>query len=104
MGFGFDDFPKSKVPGRTNFGGGSIGLSYSDSSKKAILYVNKKKVSQRDMHPDSHIGLGLSKLSMEVFVTCDGELHQTHKIKFLGQFYPVLNIGSKSKVEVIFEK
>lgn len=104
MGYGFDNFSKSKVPGRTNHGGGSIGLSFSSSAEKALLYVNKRRVWEVEVPSAERLGLGIAKLSMEVFVTVDGALRVTKRVGALGKFFPVLNLGAETKVEAHFEE
>ena len=104
MGFGHKDFPNKKIPGRTNFGGGSIGMTFNVESDKLILYIDKVKMGEIKVQNVERLGIGISKFSMEVFLTVNGELVKTEKVKNLAKLYPVINIANEVKVEVFFEK
>ena len=104
MGFGFDGFPKNKIPGRSNFKGGSVGLSFNTTTEKAILFVDKVKIFEIKIENLNRLGLGLSKISMEAFITADGRLVKSEKEKQLGMYHPVVNLGSGMKVRVYFEE
>lgn len=104
MGFGFEDFPFSKMPGRTKFKGGSIGLTFNSTSEKANLYVNKELLAECKIENAETIGLGISKISMEVFATGNGELVRTERVKEMGVYYPLVNLGNGNKVKVLFDE
>jgi hypothetical protein len=104
MGFGLENFPKTKVPGRTNFSGGSIGLCYNSISNRVNIYINKNRIYDVTLENVTNLGFGISKLTREVFLTCNGKLQKVEKIKYLGKLFPILNLGTECKVEVFFEE
>jgi hypothetical protein len=66
--------------------------------------MNKERMCEFKMEGVQRIGFGISKVSMEVFATADGELLKTHQVKDLGVLYPLLNIGNGSKLSVFFDE
>ena len=104
MGFGRDRFPSRKIPGRTKFGGNSIGVMYSLTSSNLILYINKVRQIELKIKKLKRLGIGIFKPEMTLFVSADGKVVHNEPLKKMGLYFPVINLCHGVKIKTFFQE